>query len=98
MTRIPIACTLTSGDQVAERVGDWQRALAGVLSREPIDGGLRLRFSRDAVTAAELGRLAALEVGCCGWLDFTLGVSADGTNLDVRAPADGIDLLMSLFG
>lgn len=96
--RVPIACTLTSRDAVADRIDDWRQVVAAAVGREPIDGGLRLRFATDASTAADLARLAALEVGCCGWMDFALGVSADGTTLDVRAPDEGVDVLLSLFG
>ena len=98
MTKIPIACTLTSEDDVASRVRDWQQALAQATGREPIDGGLRIRFGIDAALTANQARLAALEVECCGWLAFSLGVTAGGTILDVRAPEEGMDVLLSLFG
>ena len=72
--------------------------LARAVGRDAVDGGVRLRFPADAATAADLGRLAALEVACCEWLRFTLHVSAQGVTLDVRAPAEGMDAVMALFG
>jgi hypothetical protein len=96
--RTPIACTLTSADEMDERLRDWQRALSNATSREAVDGGVRLRFGNDPAVAANLARLAALEVGCCGWLDFRLAVAAEATTLDVRAPEEGMAVLLSLFG
>ncbi|MEY2475881.1 MAG: hypothetical protein QOG87_1196, partial [Actinomycetota bacterium] len=75
-TAAAIVCTLQTADDVAQRVQDWEAVLARAVERDAVDGGVRLRFPFDAATAADLGRLAALEVGCCGWLDFSMAVSA----------------------
>ena len=96
--REPIACTLETADDVEQRVRDWHAALARAVEREEIDGGGRLRVDTDASTTADLARLAALEVGCCAWLDFVLTVSSTGSALEVRAPEAGRDVLLSLFG
>jgi hypothetical protein len=95
---VAIACTLETADDVDQRVRDWQEVLARAVEREELDAGVRLRFETDAATAADLARLAALEVGCCAWLDFDLTVSSTGTTLVVRAPQAGRDVVLSLFG
>ena len=95
---VAIACTLETADDVEQRVRDWRAALARAVDREEIDGGVRLRFDTEATAAADLARLAALEVGCCAWLDFSLTVSSTGTTLVVQAPEAGRDALLSLFG
>jgi DNA-binding transcriptional MerR regulator len=93
-----IACTLTSPEEVSVRIDGWQQLLAHCTSREGIDGGFRVRFSTGPTVAAEVARLAAAEVGCCSWIDFTVRVSPDATILEVRAPVAGQDVLASMFG
>jgi DNA-binding transcriptional MerR regulator len=93
-----IVCTLASEDDVTQRVDDWQRLAASARGREAIEGGMRLRFDPGPSLAGELAALAAAEVGCCGWLDFTVGVSAAETILDVHAPDAGMEVVTSLFG
>jgi hypothetical protein len=95
---IAIACTLATADDVEERVQDWHTVLARAVERSETETGVRLRFDTDATTAADLARLAALEVGCCAWIDFGLTVSSSGTTLVVQAPPGGKDALLSLFG
>lgn len=97
-TEAVIACTLTGDDDVAQRVDDWQRLLAQVVTREALDDGLRLEFPSGGELAAEAARLASAEVECCSWIDFTIRLGVDSTILEVRAPAAGQELLTSVFG
>jgi hypothetical protein len=94
----PVACTLSDAGQLNQRLDDWRQLLAQATNREPIDGGLRLRFPSGAEVATDVARLAAAEVGCCGWIDFTIAVRADATLLDVQAGPDGYAVLLSMFG
>jgi hypothetical protein len=93
----PIACTLTNPEDVNQRVADWQRLLANVVVREPLEDGLRLGFPASAELAAEVARLVSAEVECCSWVDFTIRLGVDSTTLEVRAPAAGQDILSALF-
>lgn len=58
---------------------------------------MRLRFGSEA-PVAELARLAAAEQACCPFFAFTLTIGARGIALEVTAPADGQDLLATVFG
>jgi DNA-binding transcriptional MerR regulator len=91
-----IACTLDHLD-MADRIGDWQAALAGVERREAIDGGIRLSFGSGA-DFGEIVRLARDEWTCCSFFAFSVTVDGRGTALEIRAPADAAELVASLFG
>jgi DNA-binding transcriptional MerR regulator len=92
----PIACTLEVGD-VAQRLADWRSALASVVARTPIAGGLRLSFA-PGVALASLADLIAAEQACCAFLRFALTVDDRGPALEVTAPADGAAAVAALFG
>jgi MerR family copper efflux transcriptional regulator len=92
----PVACTLGAG-HIDPRLGDWQALLAQVRERTPLDGGLQLIFDPDAPVEAIAG-LAAVEHECCRFFSFALTIDQRGIALEVRAPADGQDVLAALFG
>lgn len=91
-----IACTL-SHEAMGDRLADWQAALAGVETRAPIDGGLRLIFRPDA-DLVEVTRLARAEWACCSFFSFSITVDGRGTALEVRAPDAARGLVASVFG
>lgn len=97
-TRIPIACTLEE-EAMPDRLDDWRRLLGQATSREPIDGGARVRFaSADPAFAGELAALAAAEQSCCAFFRFAV-VIEDGTlALEVRAPEEGAAVVAALVG
>lgn len=92
---VPIACTLESDDR-ADRVRDWQRALAHATRRESVDGGLRVELP--SALAAEVAGLAAAEQECCAFFAFTLHLTGPTVHLEVRAPAEAAPLLAAVFG
>ena len=92
-----IACTLGAAD-VPSRIDDWQAVLAEVVSREWTPGGaLRLTFS-DSVELAGLTSLAKAEQACCAFFSFALTIDGRGVALEVSAPTEGREVLVSLFG
>lgn len=94
---IPIACTLDGPDDVAARIDEWRAALGHVTGREPLDGGVRLALGPET-PLAEVARLMAAEQDCCRFFAFALTVDGRGLALEVKAPADGLPVLESLFG
>ena len=93
---VPIACTLEPG-AMPDRVAEWAGVLHAVSRRTAIDGGWRIEFGSD-VDLGELGRLIGAEQHCCAFLRFTLTVDADGTVLEVRAPALAAGIVADVFG
>lgn len=89
----PVTCSLT-GDDKAERAGQWRDLLSGA-GREDIDDGVRLTVP--AERAGALAALAAAEQRCCPFLDFRLHLDGPVLRLEVRAPAEGAGLLAELF-
>jgi MerR family copper efflux transcriptional regulator len=92
----PVTCTLGAGS-MGQRLGDWRALLAHVQERTPLDGGVRLNFEPDAPVDA-IARLAAAEEECCRFFGFALTIDQRGIALEVRAPADGQEVLAALFG
>ncbi len=91
-----IACTLSAGSMKG-RIADWQKLLDHVARREAIDGGVRSVFTA-GVPTAELMRLVAAERDCCQFFQFSITVDTRGVALEVRAPADAMPILTSMFG
>ena len=93
---VPITCSL--GEQArARRVEDWRTAATFVVAREPVDGGLRLGLRAEAPLGS-LAELAAAEQACCPFFAFSLTIDARGPALEVRALAEGLAMVESLFG
>lgn len=91
----PVACSL-DGDGLAERTAAWAAALDGAGPRTALPGGLRLTLPADRTAA--VAALAADEQRCCPFFDFRLHLDGPALHLDVRAPAEGAELLHALFG
>ena len=92
----PIACTLAAGS-IKGRIADWQALLAHVERREPIAGGVRCAFAA-AVPTHELIDLVAAEQDCCQFFEFAVTVDSRGVALEVRAPAEALPVVTSMFG
>jgi len=95
---VPIVCSLGERAALDDRLHEWQELLKCAVERDTIEDGVRLVFATHADVVAEVGRLTALEAACCAWMDFTVHVGHDRTTVDVRAPAEGVDLVVKLFG
>lgn len=93
---VPIACSL-HGDAMGSRLQDWQDVLANVIDRQDLPGGVRLVFGEDP-PLGDLARLAAAEQACCPFFAFGIVIDHRGVALEVTAPADGQDLLATVFG
>ncbi|MGW9431625.1 MerR family transcriptional regulator [Streptomyces decoyicus] len=89
----PVACSLT-GDGIGERTAEWHQLLNAAV-RHTIPDGLRLTLP--AAQAGEIATLAASEQQCCPFFDFRLHLDGKDLHMEVRAPADGAELLTSLF-
>jgi hypothetical protein len=92
VTKVPIACTLDSADQVV-RADEWRRIKSQALNRELTDTGARLTFSADAATATAIADLVVREVDCCAFLSFTLSIATGQVVLTVSAPQDAQEIL-----
>lgn len=90
----PVACSLTGG-AFSERADQWHQILDGA-DRRTIDEGIRLTLPVDR--AGAVAELAASEQQCCRFFDFRIHLDGQRLHLEVRAPADGAELLTDLFG
>lgn len=90
----PIACTL-GGDEVGERVREWQGVVERAHGRREIPGGLILTFPADHPQLA--AEIAAAEQRCCAFFRFTLHLTPGALELTVEAPTEAQPLLADLF-
>jgi hypothetical protein len=85
-------CTLTAAE-LKDRSKAWQKLWAsGLLQRDRVPGGIRLRAEPGAVEA--LMDLIERERDCCAWIDYQ--VSQDSVTL--TAEGDGEAVLAGMFG
>jgi DNA-binding transcriptional MerR regulator len=93
----PIACTLGTAE-MGGRLAEWERLLAAVDQRLPLQsGGVRVEFSAD-VDVADLARLVDAERTCCAFFRFAITVDGRGVGLEVDAPAEALGLVTALVG
>jgi hypothetical protein len=84
-------CTL-SAVELKDRGAAWQKLWSsGLVQRERVPGGIRLRAEPGAVRA--LLDLVELERDCCAWIDYEVG--ADSVTL--TATGDGEAVLAGMF-
>ena len=93
---VAIVCTLAAGSMKG-RIADWQALLMHVDRREPVDGGVRCVFA-SSLTASQLIGLVTAEQDCCQFFEFAITVDTRGIALEVRAPADALPIVTSMFG
>ena len=90
----PVACSLPSvGDREA-RAAQWNALLDGA-PRTRIADGVRLAIPVER--AAELVGLIAAEQACCPFFGFRLEFDGPRLSLEVRAPAEGAEILSGLL-
>jgi len=95
LASVPLTCTLDAAE-MPERLLEWRDVVAHVVDRAAIEGGTRLQL--DAATPLDhLALLLEAEHGCCSFFAFALTVDSRGVGLEVRAPAEGMAMVDSLF-
>jgi hypothetical protein len=100
-TRLPVACTLGSGD-AAERLERW-RALAAKSAPRPRRSGHRLevRWRLDPADSDELAELVEAERTCCAFVSWAVSRDGGDTVLTVTADPgrpDDVASIAVLFG
>jgi MerR family copper efflux transcriptional regulator len=97
MTEQLLACALPA-DKAERKARNTRSTLgAAALSREEVEGGLRLRFPGDSSTEASIREVIAAESRCCPFLDMTVEPRPDGIELTVTAPLEARPMIEQLF-
>ena len=91
----PIACSLPSVGDRETRAEQWTALLDGAPRARIADG---VRLVLPAGQAAEIAALVAAEQACCPFFGFRLEFDGPRLLLEVRAPAEGAEILAGLFG
>ena len=97
MTEQPLACALPADE--AQRQARQTRSTLGpaVLSREEIDGGLRLRFPADDATEAAVREVIEAESRCCPFLTMALEPREGEFEFTVTGPPEAKPIMEQLF-
>jgi hypothetical protein len=93
----PIACTLNPAEMRGRGARVDALAADALLSREPIEGGLRHRFRADDAVEREVRELAALESRCCAFLTFAVSRERHAVVLDVTGAPDAQPVIEQFF-
>jgi DNA-binding transcriptional MerR regulator len=94
---IPVACTLTGGEQVQRRA-EWADLLTAATTHEETPAGVQVGFPLDPERAAHLGRLVSAEQSCCAFLEFTVAFTPTTLVMTITTPPDARPVLIDLFG
>jgi hypothetical protein len=97
MAEQPLACTLPADE--AERQARQTRTTLGaaVLSREEIEGGLRLRLPGDDATEAAVREVIEAESRCCPFLTMAAEPRNGALELTVTGPPEAKPMIELLF-
>ena len=90
-----IACSLEI-DERSERGSAWH-ALVAASDAVTITDGIRLRLA-PRYRLAEVASLVEREIACCPFFRFSIGVTADGIELEIGAPPEARSMLIALLG
>jgi hypothetical protein len=94
---IPLACSLTAGDQADRRLEFGSILGRGLLSREDTPRGIRLRFRMSPGLRQDLDDLTRREKECCPFFDFRIEANKDELELEVSGPPEARPLVEGLF-
>ncbi len=96
--RIPIACTLSPGQQ-ADRVAEWEAfgrtAVTGVEVRGAV---ARFHLDRTDEVLLAAASLSQREKECCGFFEFTIELDAGDRWLVARVPPGAEEVLAGFAG
>jgi hypothetical protein len=93
---IPLACSLPAGE-LADRRLEFADASAKILSREPTERGLLLRFRDAPGFQQQLADLIRRERECCPFFEFRMEAADEQILLEVGAPPEARPLVEGLF-
>lgn len=97
MTAEPIACTLTSVEQLRRRER-WRRLRdAGNAIRIETPTGLHIEFMHSDAVERELRELAELERDCCAFARWQVRTDGGRIALEIDAEDHGIEVLHGMF-
>ncbi len=91
-TEVPIACTLSAGEQ-PDRVVTMRELGRALVGLEVHERQARLRFHRKH---ERVGALVAAESQCCAFFQFATTRDGEATELEIRTPEGGEPLLRAL--
>lgn len=88
MSKIPIACSLSTGD-ARDRIDEWRALLqTHIVEVERTSSSARLRLRDDGEAILMATDLAQREKACCAFFEFRLLILASAVWLEVEIPED----------
>ena len=96
-TWVPTACTLPTAEQPL-RVAEFDALFATAVRPAERTGPTTLLVHLPADAASTIRDLVARETACCSFFSFAVTLDSRGIGLEVRAPADALEMVTALFG
>ena len=98
-TTLPIACTLSPEQLVADRDTLLLGLADHAIQRTTLPSGMQLRFPATAARMRQIDAVVRRERECCPFLDFRVGLALGGSSLtlDVTGPEGTAVLLATLL-
>ena len=95
---IPIACTLQPGEETLDAMERYRALVADALvAAERTEGGVRWTLRADDGIEERVRSLAALEEGCCAFLQMNVVVDERHVVWDVCGPENAREFLDNYF-
>ena len=94
---VPEACTLPTVERPL-RLAEFDDLFATALREQQRLSPTVLRWRLDPAAEATARDLTGRESSCCSFFSFTFAGDAGGLRLDVRVPAEHVDVLDALAG
>ena len=97
-TTLPIACTLSPSELLAQREALLPGLAAHAVQQSALPRGMRFRFSATAERMRQIDAVVRRERECCPFLEFRVGLALGGSSLtlDVTGP-EGTDRMLALL-
>jgi hypothetical protein len=89
----PIACTLGAEDRAARLTAARELGERGLVAVHASERGARLRFRGEH---ERVDALVAAERACCAFFEFATTRNGDHTELEIRTPEGGEQMLRGL--
>ncbi len=97
-TDLPIACSLSAGEQSTRLAEMSAIGEAALLSADVASRHAALRFRAGGATRERLAGIVAAEAKCCAFLDMELREERQAIELIIDAPAGAEPVLAELVG
>lgn len=93
----PVACTLTSSDQISRRERWLRLAEVALVAKTATEAGVELYYRAEPAVRSELTELAGLEIECCGFAEWKVTEAGNRIRLNVETERSKAPAVWTMF-